>query len=326
MGEKVSTRTLFAVDRDRPLVSFEFFPPRSKANLSLAWAGIDKLLASGPDMATVTYGAGGSTQDVSLAVLTHILQKTSLKPVAHLTCIGATRAELTATITELLAAGVRDFLALRGDLPRGQTWETYRPPAGALSTGAELVALIREIASSQLPDEDVSICVAAYPGSPGAQFDAGLAALKEKIDAGADYSITQVFFEAADYARLRQAADAAGVTAPILPGFAPLTDPQRTQRIAELAGLEVPDHLAAALCQADPVERVRAGLRATLDLISGTLAAGAPGVHLYTFNRPRPSLDILEYLFATKFLSTTTDRRFTEDLVEATLTALTPAR
>ncbi|MDO4791364.1 MAG: methylenetetrahydrofolate reductase [Buchananella hordeovulneris] len=322
----MSTRRLFTGQKDRPLVSFEFFPPRSKANLSLAWAGIDKLLASEPDMVSVTYGAGGSTQEVSQAVLSHILERTSLPPVAHLTCIGATRAELTRVITDLLELGVRDFLALRGDLPRGETWETYRPPAGALNTGAELVSLVREVADTQLPGEDVSISVAAYPGKPGERFQGGLDALKEKVDAGADYAITQVFFEASDYAHLRQAADAAGIDVPILPGFVPLTDPQRTQRVAELAGLEVPEHLAAALCQADPVERVRAGLRVTLDLISGTLAAGAPGVHLYTFNRPRPSLDILEYLFATKFLSTNTDRRFTEDLVEATLTALTPAR
>lgn len=321
----MSTRLLFTGQRARPLVSFEFFPPRRSGNLSLTWAGIDKLLAAAPDFVSVTYGAGGSTRSQSVEVWRHIRQSTSIPAVAHLTCIGATRGQLAKTVRDLLQLGVRSFLALRGDLPQGVTPATYTPRVDELNRAVQLVELIRDTAAACLPDpREVSIAVAAYPGPDSPRFANDLAALRDKVAAGADYAITQVFLEADHYARLRERATAVGVQVPLLPGFVPLTDARRVQRVAELAGIEVPTRLAAALCIANPRDRLRAGLRATLDLIGQTLAAGAPGVHLYTFNRPRPSLDILEYLHATRFLSCSADRGVVEDLVEATLDTLTP--
>ncbi|UNX55057.1 methylenetetrahydrofolate reductase [Georgenia sp. TF02-10] len=305
-----------------PTVSFELYPPRRPELDEVVWQRVLRMAAAGPDFFSVTYGASGTSRAASAELVRRILTTTGVPPIAHLTCVGATRAELAALVGRLLDAGVRDFLALRGDPPAGQT--AWQAPAGGLGRASELVALIREVEEERLgptrpdggratrpeppsavatdlgvtPADVVSVAVATYPTGSSHSRTAELAALKEKQDAGADFAITQVFYDAAAYASLVADARAAGVHIPILPGVIPLTDPGRLHRLAGLTGVPVPPSLDALLATPDEADRVRRGIDATLELIDRVLAAGAPGIHLYTFNHDRPALDVLAHLRA----------------------------
>ena len=254
----MSTSSLLAVPTTRPTVSFELYPPRRPELGEVVWQRILRLAESGPDFFSVTYGASGSSRDASERLVRRILDETGVPVIAHLTCVGTTREELGALVRRLLGLGVRDFLALRGDPPAGQS--VWAPAAGGLARSSEL------------------------------------AALREKQAAGADFAITQVFYDVDSYASLVADARAAGVLIPILPGIIPLTDPGRLARLGELTGVDVPPALTALLAVDDETERLRRGVAATVDLVEGALAAGAPGLHLYTFNRDRPALDVLEAL------------------------------
>jgi methylenetetrahydrofolate reductase (NADPH) len=250
---------------------------------------------AGPDFFTVTYGASGSARASSDGIVHRLLAETDVPVVAHLTCVGATRAELAARVRSLLDAGVRDFLALRGDPPAGQT--RWVPDPGGVAGSADLVRLIREVQAAQPAAGRVTVAVAAYPA--GRNSGAGeIAALLEKQKAGADYAITQVFYDAEDYASLVRDARAAGVTLPIVPGILPMTERRRLARLEELTSVAVPLSLDALLDVRDDAVRLRRGIDATLALIDRVLAVGAPGLHLYTFNRDFPALDVLAHLRA----------------------------
>ncbi len=289
---------------DRPTVSFEFFPPRTPDAEPRLWATIQQLAAARPDFVSVTYGASGSTRETSRALVSRILRETSLTPIAHLTCVGASRAELIRTIEEFLDEGARSFLALRGDPPAGvPDWQPH--PAG-LATAAELVRLLREVEarrSAASPAQRVratvkplSVAVAAFPrgnAGAGSSREQDITALLAKQDAGADFAITQVFFDADSYLELVDLARAAGVTIPIVPGIIPSTDPARLLRLESLTGVTVPRDLLARLEATDGAERHRVGIRAGVELVHRVLDGGAPGVHLYTFNTHRAALDLL---------------------------------
>ncbi|WP_448854614.1 methylenetetrahydrofolate reductase [Corynebacterium frankenforstense] len=307
---------------EHPTVSFELYPPRNPSKVSGIWAGVNKLATARPDYVSVTYGAGGSggdTRDTSVQVLLNMIDRhPGLPAVAHLTCLGSTPAEMTLIIRLLLRAGVRDFLALRGDPPADDP--DYSPTPGTLTHAAELVELIRKIAADELPhgvgtgpggsgaatapvvEDYVSIGVAAYPASRGAKRDGDLAALTNKARAGADFAITQVFYDPEDYISLVRELAFTGVRLPIVPGILPLHDLRRLRAMERLAGIPVPAALEEIHATADPALRVRRALGATAQLMTRVLDAGAPGVHLYTFNRPRPTLDLLEYLRAAGYL------------------------
>ena len=330
-----------------PTVSFELFPPRSASKLSSIWAGVDRLIAAAPDYVSVTYGASGAkvdTRDTSVRVLTRVLDRhPGLPAVSHLTCVGATRGQLAMTIRLLLRAGIRDFLALRGDPPAGQS--EFEVVPGGLASAAELVAPIREIAADTLPDgvgtgpngagadsapnpkNYVSIAVAAYPASSGEYRRNDIAALLEKELAGADYAITQVFYDPNEYASLVRELTIAGGRLPIVPGIIPLTDLKRLNALEKIAGVTVPEEVSRTLQITDARERVAKSLRATLNLIDGVLAAGAPGVHLYTFNRPRPALDVVEYVRASGYRNGRMPKRgeIDTELVDLALHRLTPS-
>jgi len=300
----MSTASLFSVPAAAPTISFELYPPRTPKGERDLPATVAALAAVRPDFFSVTYGASGRTRDASGALLAHILEETDVPPIAHLTCVGASEADLDDIVTGLLEMGVRDFLALRGDPPEGET--DWRPHPEGYTTASELVTLLRRAETRAFPDSDgdarsqLSISVASYPGGT---FDADgvpvidpttIEALLAKQAAGADFAITQVFFDPESYAAFVRTARDAGVHIPIVPGILPLTDPRRLRRMEALTDVPVPTALLADLDGApDRDEQYRRGLTASVDLVHGVLEAGAPGLHLYTYNSAGPALDLL---------------------------------
>jgi methylenetetrahydrofolate reductase (NADPH) len=300
----MSTASLFSVPTAAPTISFELYPPRTPKGERDLPATVAALAAVQPEFFSVTYGASGRTRDASGALLAHILEETDVAPIAHLTCVGASEADLDDVVAGLLQIGVRDFLALRGDPPEGEP--DWRPHPEGYTTASELVALLRRAEARAFPDSDgdarsqLSISVAAYPGG---SFDVDgvpvidpttIEALLAKQAAGADFAITQMFFDPDSYAAFVRTARDAGVHIPIVPGILPLTDPRRLRRMEVLSGVPVPQALLADLESApDREEQYRRGLAASVDLVHGVLEAGAPGLHLYTFNSARPALDLL---------------------------------
>ncbi|WP_432513238.1 methylenetetrahydrofolate reductase [Kineococcus sp. SYSU DK001] len=284
----------------RPTISFELFPPRSEAGRETLWRRVSELTAAAPDFVSVTFGAAGATRAPSRDLLAHVLRTTAVPAMAHLTCVGASRREVVELAGEFLDAGVRNVLALRGDPPAGVPG--WRPHPDGVGTAGDLVQLLqvadrRRLARRGGPrpvDEGpLSLAVAAFPRD---RDDHEMAVLRAKQDAGAHFAICQVTFCAAEYAALVRRARAAGITLPLLPGIAATDDPGRLQRIGALTGVAPPAGLLAALDTDDPAARRRAATASTAALARDLLAAGAPGLHLYTFNAAGPALDLLDHL------------------------------
>lgn len=268
--------------------SFEVYPPRKPELQDALHDTIQKLASVGPEYITVTYGANGSSRDSSLECVSYIRQNTAIDPLAHLTCVGSTRDEAEALVRQFYGAGIRSFLALRGDAPEGATaGEDF---LGELKTAADLVALIRSVSPY------ARIAVAAFPnGHPESQREhQDIEALLAKQQAGADFAITQLFFHASDYIDFVARARAAGVTIPLTPGIMPVTTANRLARIVEITGLDTPRDLTDALAAATSKEEQRAiGIQHAVDLANAVLDAGAPGIHLYAFNEHETVLEVL---------------------------------
>jgi len=247
---------------------------------------------------SVTYGASGSNRNTAVELINRLVQETTLRPLAHLTCVGNSPQELAEIIGELLDVGVRGILALRGDQPK----DGVAPAEGSLRYAQDLIELIRRVEqrrSAMLCAGKVAVGVAAYPTrhpeSPSEAHDVEVLLAKQR--SGADFAITQVFFHAGQYADLLTRARRAGVTIPIIPGVMPLTSLRRLARLSELAGVEPDPVLIDRLAAADTdAERTRIGVGATVDLANAALDAGAPGLHLYTFNEHTAALDVLDKL------------------------------
>ena len=293
----------------RPTFSFELFPPRDgAAEAALVGGALPALVAAGPEFISVTYGASGSTRGVSLDVLRRLLE-TSVKPMAHLTCVGSSYSEASRLIREFLDAGVTSFLALRGDPPTGvPEGEVF---LGDLGSAGELVQLIHRVQAERVPfrqldvpgvpqakrlvgGEKVTIAVAAFPnGHPRSRSRAqDLDTLLAKEAAGANLAITQLFFEADDYLGFVEDARAAGVTMRILPGIMPVLSVPRLRRILELTEEREPTALLRALEASDAPAAV--GVDHAIRLGRALLDGGAPGLHLYTFNRHEAPLAVLD--------------------------------
>jgi len=279
-------------------LSYELFPPRSPAAAETLWTTIRELETTAPDYVSVTYGASGSNRDTAVELINRLLLETTLRPLAHLTCVGNTPQELAGIIAELLDIGVRGILALRGDLPK----DGGRHSDGALRYAQDLIELIRRVEqrrSALLCAGKIAVGVAAYPSrhpeSPSEEHDVEVLLAKQR--SGADFAITQVFFETEHYASLLTRARRAGVTIPIIPGVMPLTSLRRVTRLGELAGVEPAPALVERLAAADSdLERLHIGVDATVDLANAALDAGAPGIHLYTFNEHQSALEVLDKL------------------------------
>jgi len=302
------TAQLLGGQRSGPTVSFELYPPRTDKGADTVRQAITELAPAEPDFFSVTYGAAGKTRDSSRELVRHVRAETDITAVAHLTCVGASAQELRGVIDDLLDEGVRDFLALRGDPPAGQP--EWRPHPQGLRRASELVRLLRTMEAERLGSpgweragigpHPLSISVAAYPGTArdrrgNVRIDPrDVEALVEKQEAGADFAITQIFYDAAHYAALVEQARRAGVHIPIVAGVIPLTDPRRLRKLHGLTGVEPPEGLLAELEGAGSRgEAYRIGQEATRSLVGDILQAGAPGLHIYTFNTATPALDLL---------------------------------
>jgi methylenetetrahydrofolate reductase (NADPH) len=296
-------------DADCPTFSFELFPPRDAAAEATLVAGtLPALVAAGPEFISVTYGASGSTRGVSLDVLRRLLA-TPVKPMAHLTCVGSSYAEASRLIREFLDAGVTSFLALRGDPPAGAREDEVF--LGDLGSAGELVQLIHRVQKERVPfrqldvpgvpgakrlasGEKVTIAVAAFPnGHPRSRSRSqDLDTLLAKQAAGANLAITQLFFEADEYLGFVDDARAAGVSMRILPGIMPVLSVARLRRILDLTGEREPAGLLRELEASDDPASV--GVAHASRLGRALLDSGAPGLHLYTFNRHEAPLAVLD--------------------------------
>lgn len=272
--------SLFAAPITDANVSFEFFPPKTPKMEETLWSSIKKLEPLDPSFVSVTYGAGGSTRERTHNTVKRILDETSLKPAAHLTCVGATREEVDAVIQDYKAAGVRSIVALRGDPPEGAN--RYDPHPGGYANATELVAGIRAIG-------DFDISVAAYPeihpDSPNLAAD--LDNLKRKIDAGANRAITQFFFEPDQYFRFLDHCQSFGIDVPIVPGILPVSNFKTLKNFAGSTGATVPKWLGHLFEGLDDRPDTRALVAATVagELCRKLYAGGVRDFHFYTLNR-----------------------------------------
>lgn len=283
------------LDSQQPTLSFELFPPRTPEAQETLWDTMAHLAAVRPDFVSITYGASGSTRTSSRDVVARLADEHTIRPLAHLTCVNASRSDVVGVIQEFLGEGVRDFLALRGDPPSGQP--DWLPHPDGLLYAYQLVALIREVTAAHgLHEAEVSIGVTAFPAAhANPQWrEQGLEVLRAKQEAGADFAVTQVFYEAAQYAALVADAQSAGITLPILPGIIPVPSAARAVRLEQLTGVPTPEGLLATLEAADGEEGARAvGVEHAAALTRAVLDAGAPGVHIYTFNRHQAALELV---------------------------------
>lgn len=263
-----------------PLLSFEFFPPRTEALEQQLWTCIRRLEPLRPQFVSVTYGAGGSTRARTHATVARIVEETTLVPAAHLTCVGASRAEVDEVARQYWAAGVRHIVALRGDPPPGAQ---YEPHPDGYHCAADLVAGLTRVA-------DFEISVAAYPEVHPAALspEADLDNLKRKLDAGATRAITNFFFDNDTFLRFLDRCLAAGVTAPIVPGIMPVTNLAGLRRMAAMGGVCVPEWLARMFEATDEDQELRRMVAAivTAEQVRLLQANGVDEFHFYTLNRP----------------------------------------
>lgn len=292
---RVSQRIGDLVRQEGRSFSFEFFPPKDEAGEAQLWAAIEALEPYRPTFVSVTYGAGGSTRDSTVRITERIARETSLLPMAHLTCVGHTVPEIEAVLDAYEAAGIRNVMALRGDPSEGPR-APWKPTAGGLTYAHELVELVRS-------RETFDVGVAAFPeGHPSAaSLDADADVLVAKAEAGARFAVTQMFFRADDYFALVDRVRARGVDIPILPGIMPILNLSAIRRQGELIGTSVPDEVVGRIqAHADDPAAVRAeGITLAAELCEQLLEGGAPGLHFYTLNRSKATLEIFSALNVT---------------------------
>jgi methylenetetrahydrofolate reductase (NADPH) len=267
-------------DRRSVAVSFEFFPPQSADMDDALWRAVKRLGPIGPRFVSVTYGAGGSTRERTHSTLQRILAETSLTPAAHLTCVGAARADVDEVVRDYAATGIRHIVALRGDPPSG-VGAQYEPHPGGYANAAELVGGIRRIA-------EFEISVAAYPEKhpESATLEVDIAMLQAKIDAGATRAITQFFFDNSAYFRFLDKVRARGIDIPIVPGLLPISDIARVQRFASRCGAQVSPQLAGRFEGLEDQEtRLLVGAAVAAEQVSALADQGVDEFHFYTLNR-----------------------------------------
>jgi len=278
----------------RPVFSFEFFPPKTDKGFDDLRATIVELKALEPGFVSVTYGAGGSTRDRTIDLVSYIKNDVGMEAMAHLTCVGSSRAEVTRTLDRLQAAGIENVIALRGDPPQGQA--SFVPHPDGLTYASDLIRLIRA------QHRPFCIAAAGYPEThvEAASPEEDLAHLVEKVDAGAEVIITQLFFDNACYFDFLERARAAGVEVPIVPGIMPITNLAQIERFTKLCGASIPAALHQKLqsIQGDSEAVVEMGVEHAYEQCKGLLSHGAPGIHFYTLNRSRSTRDIVTRLKA----------------------------
>jgi methylenetetrahydrofolate reductase (NADPH) len=273
---------------DEPVFSFEFFPPKTEQGEQNLYAALSELRTLEPSLVSVTYGAGGSTRAKTIEIVKRIKEQYGLEAMAHFTCVGATVAELRSTLDEMLAAGIHNVLALRGDPPAGE--EDWVMTDGGLEYSRELVELIKAhypfaIGAACFPETHI------HAVSPQADVDY----LAEKVARGVDFLITQLFFDNALYFDFVDRARAAGIGVPIIPGILPITQINQLERMTKMCGASIPGGLSRELrareSQSEAV--IDFGVAHATLQCAELLAAGAPGIHFYTLNRSPATRAIL---------------------------------
>jgi methylenetetrahydrofolate reductase (NADPH) len=280
------------IDAHRPVFSFEFSPPRTEAGEQSLYRAIDQLRHLHPTFVSVTYGAGGSTRDKTVELVCRVKHELGIETMAHLTCVGADRDEIHAVLQRLRAAGIDNVLALRGDPPRDQP-HFVRPDNG-FGYATELVRFIRQ---RGFP---FSVGAACYPEGhvECRDLDTDMTHFIEKLEAGVDFAITQLFFDNADYFAFVARARGRGVQIPIIPGIMPITNVAQIERFTSLCGARIPAQLREQLDAArDDEAAVRAiGIEHATMQCRDLLARGAPGIHFYTLNQSPATRAIFEGL------------------------------
>jgi len=277
---------------DKPLISCEFFPPKTDKGEENLWNCLNELRSINPAYISVTYGAGGTTQERTKGIVTRIKDETGLSPVAHLTCVGATKQQLADLLADYRAAGIENILALRGDAPAGM--EHFQAVAGGFSHATDLIAFLRE-------QGDFSIACATYPeGHPESKGGVAddIRYLKIKQDNGADAAVTQYFFDNDTFFRFRDDCRAAGITLPIIPGIMPISNFDQIVRFSAMCGAGIPDWLRDRM---EPVkgdlDAVKSmGIELAVQQCRELLAAGVPGLHFYTLNKSEATIAIRNQL------------------------------
>jgi methylenetetrahydrofolate reductase (NADPH) len=275
-----------------PVFSFEFFPPRTEQGEANLYAALRDLQPLAPSFVSVTYGAGGSTRAKTLQIVRRIKSEFGLEAMAHFTCVSATVPELRATLDEMRAAGIENVLALRGDPPKGE--HVWTATEGGLEYSSELVALLKA-------DYQFAVGAACFPETHihASSPEDDLRHLAEKVRAGADFLITQLFFDNALYFAFLERARAEGITVPIIPGILPITHIGQLERMTEMCGASIPAGLRRELDarREQPEQAVRDfGVAYATLQCAELLAAGAPGIHFYTLNRSPATRAILSAL------------------------------
>ncbi|MFV0463241.1 MAG: methylenetetrahydrofolate reductase [NAD(P)H] [Nostocoides sp.] len=280
-----------ALASSAPSVSFEFFPPKDDEAEARLWQAIRRLERVGPTFVSVTYGAGGSTQDRTVRVTERIARETTLTPLAHLTCVNASRDQLRRVIGAYAGAGVSNILALRGDPPGdpGGAWVAH--PEG-LNHARDLVELIAGLGSFTI---GVAAFPDVHPSSP--DLDQDIEVLVAKYEAGARFAVSQMVFDAESYLRLRDRV-AERVDLPITPGLMPVTNVHQIERMSQLMGTPLPESVTARLhaVQDDPAAVREVGVQIATELAQRMLAEGAPGLHFITMNHSTATLEVYDNL------------------------------
>ncbi|WFB34476.1 methylenetetrahydrofolate reductase [Kiritimatiellota bacterium B12222] len=285
-------------NRSRPLLSYEFFPPKSEKGMSSLQDATEGLIDTHPDFVTVTYGAGGSTRELTFEIAT-LLRRFGYGPIMpHLTCVGNTEAELHEIADQIFAEGYRNIMTLRGDPPQGQ--ENFEVTQGGLANARDLAQLLKA--------RHPAFClgVAGYPeGHPESQGHAiDMDYLKSKVDAGASFITTQLFLDNDYYYRFVDRCEKAGITLPILPGIMPALSLGQIQRITSMCGATLPNALAEKLTHAgeDKEAAMNSGILWCTEQIVDLLQHDVPGIHLYILNQIRPAMS---YQLARTFIEMT---------------------
>ncbi len=282
-------------DSSEPVFSFEFFPPKTDEGVSNLYETVSKLRELEPAFVSVTYGAGGSTRDRTIAIVGRIKNELGIEAMAHFTCVGATVDELRETLDAITAVGVENIIALRGDPPQGE--ETFTRTEGGLGNADELTELISG-------GYDVCIAGACYPEvhPEAVSAEDDLAHAKQKVDNGASFLVTQLFFDNDAYFDYVDRARAAGIDVPIIPGIMPIGGYEQIKRFTSMCGATIPERLMAELeaRKDDPEAVTDLGVAYATLQCADLLARGAPGIHFYTLNKSPATSAILSSLKAAR--------------------------
>ncbi len=284
-----------AFAKDEPVFSFEFFPPKTPEGVDQLFETIEALKPLEPDFVSVTYGAGGSTRDGTVEIAERIKREEGIETMAHLSCVGATREELAEILDRYAAAGIENVLALRGDPPQGQT--NFVAPEGGLKSAAELTEFITS-------GWDFTVGGACFPEvhPEAASLEDDLRYLKTKVDAGAQFLITQLFFDNSLYWNFVERAREMGIHVPILPGVIPIQSYEQVVRICKRCDASIPPELDAAMQElGGDVEAERLlGVAYAARQCEELLAGGAPGIHFFALNRAPGTRAVLSALRASR--------------------------